>query len=56
MANPEHVALVRKGADAVAEWRQAHPDERLDLSEADLKSAGGITEGGAENRGQGQVL
>jgi hypothetical protein len=36
MANPEHVVLVRKGAKAIAEWRAAHPDERLDLSGADL--------------------
>ena len=39
MANPEHVALVRKGAAAIAAWWQAHPDERLDLSEADLSGA-----------------
>jgi hypothetical protein len=39
MANPEHVALVRKGAKAIAKWRQAHPDERLDLSGADLSGA-----------------
>lgn len=39
MANPEHVALVRKGADAIREWRRAHPDERLDLSGADLSGA-----------------
>ena len=36
MANPEHVKVVRKGATAIAEWRQAHPDERLDLSGADF--------------------
>jgi len=39
MANPKHVALVRKGAAAIAKWRQAHPDERLDLSDADLRAA-----------------
>ena len=39
MANPEHMALVRKGAEAIAEWRRAHPDERLDLSGADLGHA-----------------
>ena len=32
MANAEHVALVRKGAKAIAEWRQAHPKECLDLT------------------------
>lgn len=36
MANPEHLALVRKGAKAIAKWREAHPGERLDLSGADL--------------------
>jgi len=36
MANPEHVALVRKGAEAIAKWRQVHPDEHLDLRGADL--------------------
>lgn len=36
MANPEHVALARKGAGAIAAWWKAHRDERLDLSEVDL--------------------
>jgi len=39
MANPKHVALVRKGAKAIAAWRQAHPRARLDLSKADLSGA-----------------
>jgi hypothetical protein len=39
MANPEHVALVRKGPEAIAKWRQAHLDERLDLASADLSNA-----------------
>ena len=39
MANPEHVAVVRQGKDAIAKWRKGHPGERLDLSSADL---GGI--------------
>jgi hypothetical protein len=39
MANPEHVELVRKGAEAIAEWRLAHPGEGLDLSEANLSLA-----------------
>jgi len=36
MANPGHVALVRKGVYTIGEWRRAHPKERLDLSGADL--------------------
>jgi len=39
MANPDHVALARKGAMAIAEWRQKHPKERLDLTGADLSRA-----------------
>ena len=39
MANPKHLALVRKGAAAIAEWRREHPNERLDLSKADLSGA-----------------
>jgi len=37
MANPDHVALVREGFDAIARWRAAHPRERLDLTRANLK-------------------
>ena len=36
MANPKHVAVVRKGAKAIDKWRQGHPQERLDLRGADL--------------------
>jgi len=36
MANPEHVALVRNGADAIARWRTQNPYVCLDLSETDL--------------------
>ncbi|MGE3536584.1 MAG: pentapeptide repeat-containing protein [Candidatus Tectimicrobiota bacterium] len=36
LANPEHVALVRQGASAIAAWRAAHPGERLHLAQADL--------------------
>jgi uncharacterized protein YjbI with pentapeptide repeats len=32
MANMEHVQLVRRGRDHVARWREAHPDENLDLN------------------------
>lgn len=39
MANPEHVEIVKRGAAAIAEWRQEHPRERLFLSEADLSEA-----------------
>jgi uncharacterized protein YjbI with pentapeptide repeats len=37
MAHPEHVALIKQGAEALAAWREAHPDERLDLDQADLE-------------------
>ena len=36
MANPEHEAVVRKGAEAVRKWRRSHVQERLDLRRADL--------------------
>jgi TIR domain-containing protein/pentapeptide repeat protein len=36
VANPEHVELVRQGKEAIDAWHEEHPDERLDLSEADL--------------------
>ena len=36
MANPQHVAVVLKGKDAIAEWRKANPGVRLDLSGASL--------------------
>jgi hypothetical protein len=39
MANPKHVALVRRGEEAIAEWRKVHPRARLDLSGADLSGA-----------------
>lgn len=39
MANPKHVALVRKGAKAVAEWRDHHPNTVLDLAGATLSNA-----------------
>jgi len=38
-AHPEHVALVQQGATAIAAWREAHPNERLHLAEADLAGA-----------------
>jgi len=36
MANPEHVKLVKQGADAIEKWRKQHPTERLDLIKAGL--------------------
>lgn len=37
--NPEHVEIVQRGKEAIDEWRQAHPEEQLDLSEANLSNA-----------------
>ena len=34
MANMEHVQLVRRGRDHVARWREANPNENLDLNAA----------------------
>ena len=34
MANMEHVQLVRRGRDHVARWREANPNETLDLNAA----------------------
>lgn len=36
MANPEHVELMRQGAEAISSWREANPGKGLDLREADL--------------------
>lgn len=36
MSNADHVTLVKKGAEAVAQWRQKRPGQTLDLTEADL--------------------
>jgi uncharacterized protein YjbI with pentapeptide repeats len=40
MANPEHVEVVKQGAEAIAKWRAENPGVRLDLHEADLSEAG----------------
>lgn len=39
MANPEHVKIAKRGADAIAEWRRKRQYKRLRLSEADLSGA-----------------
>ena len=39
MANEEHVAMVRRGREAIKEWRSAHPEQLLDLIEAGLTGA-----------------
>ncbi|UCH86955.1 MAG: toll/interleukin-1 receptor domain-containing protein [Dehalococcoidia bacterium] len=39
MADAEHVAVVRNGTDAIAQWRQCNPTMRLDLSGAQFNRA-----------------
>jgi len=39
MASPEHVEIVKRGAEAIREWREENPEVPLDLSEADLRKA-----------------
>lgn len=39
MANPEHVEIVKQGAEAVERWRAENPDTCLDLSGAELSLA-----------------
>lgn len=39
MANPEHVAVVLKGAAYIEEWRKKHPGQILNLSKVDLSGA-----------------
>ena len=36
MANPEHMRIVRGGAEVLEQWREKNPDVRLDLEVADL--------------------
>lgn len=38
MANPEHVEIVKQGAEAIAAWREANPGEWLDLAESNLQN------------------
>ena len=37
--NPEHVAIVKQGHDVIDQWREANPEQRLDLSGANLYRA-----------------
>jgi len=39
MANPEHVAIVKQGKEAIDTWREQHPSQRLELAQADLSRA-----------------
>lgn len=39
MANSEHIEIVKRGADAIQEWREQNPDAPLNLSDADLRAA-----------------
>lgn len=39
MANPEHLALLKRGLKAWNEWRENTPALEVDLSEADLSRA-----------------
>ena len=36
MANEDHVAIVKQGAEAIRRWREEHPGQRLMLDTADL--------------------
>ena len=38
MSKPEHVQLARQGSQAIAQWREQHPGERLDFSKAILSN------------------
>jgi pentapeptide repeat protein len=37
MANPEHVEVVKQGAEAIGQWREKNPGVTLDLRGADLR-------------------
>src|ERR1019366_4727022 len=39
MANPEHLEILKQGADRWNKWREEHPDVAPDLREADLAGA-----------------
>jgi uncharacterized protein YjbI with pentapeptide repeats len=38
MANPEHIALLSRGQEAVTEWYRKHPGQHLDLASASLRN------------------
>ena len=38
MANPEHLKILKQGVEAWNSWREEHPEEKPDLTGADLKS------------------
>ena len=39
MANPEHLAIIKKGVEVWNRWRRENPELRIDLSKADLYGA-----------------
>ena len=39
MATPEHVEMLKRSVEEWNAWRDEHPDERPDLSEANLREA-----------------
>ena len=39
LANPNHVAVVKRGAEGIRAWRRGHPRARLALGVADLRDA-----------------
>ena len=39
MANPEHLKILKEGAEAWNQWRKENPAVRPDLGEADLRWA-----------------
>jgi hypothetical protein len=39
MADPAHVELVKRGAEAIRQWREEHPKVQLELHRADLRGA-----------------
>jgi hypothetical protein len=37
MANLDHVSIVKQGAEGIRQWREEQPEERLQLTEANLQ-------------------
>jgi uncharacterized protein YjbI with pentapeptide repeats len=54
MANPEHLAILKRGVGVWNQWRKENPNVTPDLSEADLRKSGirGRTFGGQDLRGE----